>query len=191
MIRRPPRSTQSRSSAASDVYKRQFDLVRLAVLTARGGQADKHGWPAAADHDYCGWSRPMTIPHPMDPGVILGTINTPDHGCDAVVTLCCRGSRRAPWVTSENQVDVWLLDDEDPEKNPNLAFVFDDTARVIKQLRDEGKTVFLHCVAAEQRTPSVAVAYARLLGASREEARAAIKAALPSTRGWGHLWESA
>src|SRR5450756_2480014 len=26
MIRRPPRSTQSRSSAASDVYKRQVDL---------------------------------------------------------------------------------------------------------------------------------------------------------------------
>jgi len=25
MIRRPPRSTQSRSSAASDVYKRQID----------------------------------------------------------------------------------------------------------------------------------------------------------------------
>ena len=25
MIRRPPRSTQSRSSAASDVYKRQYD----------------------------------------------------------------------------------------------------------------------------------------------------------------------
>src|SRR5450756_2727846 len=29
MIRRPPRSTQSRSSAASDVYKRQADLIRL------------------------------------------------------------------------------------------------------------------------------------------------------------------
>src|SRR5450756_3088305 len=29
MIRRPPRSTQSRSSAASDVYKRQLSLVRL------------------------------------------------------------------------------------------------------------------------------------------------------------------
>src|SRR5450756_3196031 len=27
MIRRPPRSTQSRSSAASDVYKRQFLLL--------------------------------------------------------------------------------------------------------------------------------------------------------------------
>src|SRR5450756_989850 len=29
MIRRPPRSTQSRSSAASDVYKRQEPLVGL------------------------------------------------------------------------------------------------------------------------------------------------------------------
>eukprot|EP00657_Telonema_sp_P-1_P006095 TRINITY_DN24121_c0_g1_i1.p1 TRINITY_DN24121_c0_g1~~TRINITY_DN24121_c0_g1_i1.p1 ORF type:complete len:111 (+),score=46.46 TRINITY_DN24121_c0_g1_i1:136-468(+) len=27
MIRRPPRSTQSRSSAASDVYKRQLDAI--------------------------------------------------------------------------------------------------------------------------------------------------------------------
>src|SRR5450756_1946588 len=30
MIRRPPRSTQSRSSAASDVYKRQASLARTA-----------------------------------------------------------------------------------------------------------------------------------------------------------------
>src|SRR5680860_17188 len=29
MIRRPPRSTQSRSSAASDVYKRQFVLTSM------------------------------------------------------------------------------------------------------------------------------------------------------------------
>src|SRR5450756_179948 len=32
MIRRPPRSTQSRSSAASDVYKRQGLYVRLRVM---------------------------------------------------------------------------------------------------------------------------------------------------------------
>src|SRR5450756_2766807 len=32
MIRRPPRSTQSRSSAASDVYKRQDDALRDEVL---------------------------------------------------------------------------------------------------------------------------------------------------------------
>src|SRR5680860_450790 len=38
MIRRPPRSTQSRSSAASDVYKRQIALIEkaksLAVVAA-------------------------------------------------------------------------------------------------------------------------------------------------------------
>src|SRR5450756_1948156 len=37
MIRRPPRSTQSRSSAASDVYKRQ---VRVVVLTTYETDAD-------------------------------------------------------------------------------------------------------------------------------------------------------
>ena len=31
MIRRPPRSTQSRSSAASDVYKRQVDIYLLST----------------------------------------------------------------------------------------------------------------------------------------------------------------
>lgn len=167
------------------------DLVRLAVLTARGGEPDENGWPVAEDHGYRGWSSAMTVPHPMDPGVLLGTINTPDHGCDAVVTLCRRGRRRAPWVARENQIDVWLIDKDDPAKNPNLAFVLADTARTIMQLRADGKTVFVHCVAAEQRTPTVAVAYARLLGATGDEARSAVAAALPSTRGWGHLWDRA
>ena len=38
MIRRPPRSTQSRSSAASDVYKRQFEdsLDIFLALTSSG-----------------------------------------------------------------------------------------------------------------------------------------------------------
>eukprot|EP00657_Telonema_sp_P-1_P005337 TRINITY_DN22616_c0_g1_i1.p1 TRINITY_DN22616_c0_g1~~TRINITY_DN22616_c0_g1_i1.p1 ORF type:complete len:134 (-),score=64.74 TRINITY_DN22616_c0_g1_i1:66-467(-) len=35
MIRRPPRSTQSRSSAASDVYKRQFDTQATDHITDR------------------------------------------------------------------------------------------------------------------------------------------------------------
>src|SRR5450756_2367765 len=40
MIRRPPRSTQSRSSAASDVYKRQ-DLEELAAVGARESNGDE------------------------------------------------------------------------------------------------------------------------------------------------------
>src|SRR5450756_1386531 len=37
MIRRPPRSTQSRSSAASDVYKRQHDLAPTKANLITGG----------------------------------------------------------------------------------------------------------------------------------------------------------
>src|SRR5450756_675833 len=36
MIRRPPRSTQSRSSAASDVYKRQTSFLRTGAAAAFG-----------------------------------------------------------------------------------------------------------------------------------------------------------
>src|SRR5450756_1326724 len=47
MIRRPPRSTQSRSSAASDVYKRQeegngIDPRARLVLAARGYPVPEH-----------------------------------------------------------------------------------------------------------------------------------------------------
>src|SRR5450756_1277948 len=47
MIRRPPRSTQSRSSAASDVYKRQtFDcaLPKQRIFTDHSIGADKWQW---------------------------------------------------------------------------------------------------------------------------------------------------
>ena len=40
MIRRPPRSTQSRSSAASDVYKRQFLYSAERVLADNAAAAD-------------------------------------------------------------------------------------------------------------------------------------------------------
>ena len=165
------------------------DLVRLSILTARRGRPDSTGWPGADDHAYLGRSAAMAAPHPQDPGVILGTINTPDHGCDAVVTLCRRGRRRDPLIQSHNQVDVWLIDDEDPAKNPNLHFVLDDTAKVIKQLRDEGKTVFVHCVAAHHRTPAVAVAYSRLLGFGQAGDHG-IEHAVGSRRN-GLLWKTA
>src|SRR5450756_2910747 len=48
MIRRPPRSTQSRSSAASDVYKRQaYDALARAVLGPSGAPLVTW-WPVAA-----------------------------------------------------------------------------------------------------------------------------------------------
>ena len=45
MIRRPPRSTQSRSSAASDVYKRQIDVSALKRIREKTSQTvyDREG----------------------------------------------------------------------------------------------------------------------------------------------------
>src|SRR5450756_372971 len=45
MIRRPPRSTQSRSSAASDVYKRQVWVAFLALLNPRRYKPARHAAP--------------------------------------------------------------------------------------------------------------------------------------------------
>src|SRR5450756_3145994 len=54
MIRRPPRSTQSRSSAASDVYKRQgykTAAVLIAAATAAPGKIDYgSGGPGSPQH---------------------------------------------------------------------------------------------------------------------------------------------
>ena len=43
MIRRPPRSTQSRSSAASDVYKRQFIYRKLSSIYLGGTDVNSEG----------------------------------------------------------------------------------------------------------------------------------------------------
>ena len=49
MIRRPPRSTQSRSSAASDVYKRQGAASKLATEMAKSITSIAKVGDAAAD----------------------------------------------------------------------------------------------------------------------------------------------
>src|SRR5450756_112605 len=43
MIRRPPRSTQSRSSAASDVYKRQHHSLNMPLQPATYQQVVRNG----------------------------------------------------------------------------------------------------------------------------------------------------
>lgn len=137
-------------------------------------------------------SRDFSAVHPHDDGVILGTYATTDHGCDAVVSLCRVGSEDRPaGVAPEDHIEFRLIDSDDPADNPHLEFVLADAATAIKELRVEGKTVFVHCVAAQQRTPSVALAYSRLLGIDAGKAQADIRAALPELRGHGRLWGTA
>ena len=55
------------------------------------------------------------------------------------------------------QLDVRLIDRAG--ENDHLDFVLLDTVRAIEQLRAEGRTVFVHCVQAYSRTPTIGALY--------------------------------
>ena len=146
------------------------DLVALATQIMK---ADK---PFSYDAD------PMTpVRHPHDDGVWLGdvaTLRALPPGVDAVVSLCRVHDDDLP--VGVEQIDVRLIDDVGPDANPNLDFVLTDTVRLIGQLRNEGRTVLVHCVAAQSRTPTVAALYgARMLGISGTAALREVTSVLP------------
>lgn len=151
---------------------RDRDLVRLGVLSARGGRPDPAGWPSAADlldyYSETGPHRPVTASLPGDEGVILGNAAAlPRQRVDAVVSLCRMGTSQVPDGVEHHE--VFLMDEEGA--NPNLAFVVCDAVEAIATLRGEGKTVFVHCVAGASRTPTVAALYlSRRLGISPVQA---------------------
>jgi ADP-ribosylglycohydrolase len=158
------------------------DLVCIGAGMAPGS------WPDVDDLRYVEQVAAGVVPHPDDPGVLLGTHASRGHGADAVVSLCRVGRRQGCFDGAVLVVESRLVDDDDPSVNPNLAFALYDAADAVRGLRAEGHTVLLHCVAAEQRTPSVAAAYAVLRGSSADAARDAVRAALPGARGRGALW---
>jgi len=165
---------------------RARDLVRLGVLTARGGKSDASGWPAAAQMDYSSFEGSGALAlHPHDDHVWIGGVGALDKlpdGVDAVVSLCRMGDAQVPakGVAADDHIEVWLIDESEPDKNPKLDFVLTDAAEAIKVLRAEGRTVLLHCVQAQSRTPAVAALYgARLTGRTPDEALGDILGVLP------------
>ena len=76
------------------------DLVRLGVLSARGGLSDSSGWPSAPTQDYSGFqARGALAVLPYDQWVILGGIDALhglQEGVDAVVFLCRLGADEVP-----------------------------------------------------------------------------------------------
>ncbi|GAA1276051.1 ADP-ribosylglycohydrolase family protein [Pseudonocardia aurantiaca] len=163
---------------------RARDLTRLAVLAARRGRPDGDGWPSAPTVPSYGGSAKWTVPHPDDPGVLLGAVGALRPGvADAVVSLCRLGAGEAPLagVPASDHIEVWIIDRDDA--NLDLPGVLADTASVVRDLRAEGKTVLVHCAFAETRTPVVAAAYGALItGSTRETALRRVRAVLPSAR---------
>jgi ADP-ribosylglycohydrolase len=157
------------------------DLHRLAFLTVNRGHDGDDGWPTATTiRSYSGAST-RTSPHPDDAGVLLGAVGAVRPGvADAVVSLCRMG-RPLEGVAPGDHVELWMIDKE--HANLDLPAQLLDAARTVKLLRDEGKTVLLHCVHAHTRTPTVAAAYGALVtGSTTEDALERVCAVLPSAR---------
>lgn len=159
------------------------DLADRGLSLARR-RHDEHGWPASDTIDYTrDYTDTFLVPHPADPGVLLGNagaLHPLPEGVDAVVSLCRVGRNQPAGLEARHRVVVRLIDQPHAEANPHLDLVLADTADTIAALRAEGRTVLLHCVAAQSRTPTVAAAYAiRHHGRTPQQALDEVLAALP------------
>ena len=165
---------------------RARDLMTLGVELAGGAGRRTDAWPRTAHFDYSGWDRTdVLVRHPDDDGVWLGGVGalgrTAELGIDALVSLCRLGTEDVSGIAAEDQATFWLVDSAGPESNTHTAFVLQETAAAVERFRAEGKTVLLHCVRAESRTPTVAALYgARAAGVSPLEALEHVRRVLPN-----------
>ncbi len=170
---------------------RAADLTRLAALTARRGHVDSAGWPTARRlgrpyYQAAFPAPPIDVELIEDPGVRIGNVaglGQPRTGAapDVVVSLCRVGPDDSPAGSETHQ--LFLVDSAANGANPNLDFVLRDTAAAMVRWREAGRTVFVHCVAGESRTPTVAAAYlAERFGLTGREALDRVREALPIVR---------
>lgn len=129
------------------------DLARLAEAIIDKGRPDNF------DYTYNGFPEAReVVRHPHDEQVWIGGFaglhHLPD-GVDAVVSLCRVADQDLP--AGMTHLNVRLIDNDDD--NAHLDFVLLDAARAVERLRAEGRTVFLHCVQAYSRTPTIAALY--------------------------------
>lgn len=116
---------------------------------------------------------------------VLATTNA-----SAVVSLSRIGTdERRP---DGRHVEAWLVDSDDSDAHNDLAYALHDAADATQELLAAGETVFLHCVRAEHRTPSVALLHAVKYGRMDVDEAAATIRKLPehNTIG-GLLWATA
>ena len=95
------------------------------------------------------------VPHPLIDGVWIGgapPLDALSGEIESVVSLCRVGTEQVPDRVSNHVV---RLIDSVAEDNPSVDFVIDDAARTVLRMPDEGRSVYLHCVAAHSRTPTV------------------------------------
>lgn len=148
------------SSETLDLPMQYRQLLTFAYLAGNGGEGTGgRGWPDVEDMG--GYNRALVKLDNAERVWIgaEGDIHHLPDDVDAVVSLSRVGSA---FAGNREHVEFWLVDSWYSESNPNLRFVLKDAADTIATLVAEGRTVFLHCVAAHNRTPSVAALYLAL-----------------------------
>lgn len=152
-------------------------LVALADRIIAKGQPDHF------DYTYGGYpeSRQL-VQHPYDDGLWIGGVaalqKLPEE-VDAIVSFCRVEDSQLPGGVTH--LDVRLIDYVG--ENENLDFVLLDTVQAVEQLRAEGRTVFLHCVQAYSRTPTISALYgARKRDVDIDTALRDVVAVLPGAR---------
>jgi ADP-ribosyl-[dinitrogen reductase] hydrolase len=162
------------------------ELIGLALSLHNQSAVDRESWPFAARVPA---KRIGTLAkHPHDEGVWLGSMDMLENlpqDVTAVVSMCRTGVEQIPADRTDitERVEFWLVDDINA--NIDTRSVVLDAAETVARLRDAGHIVFLHCVAAHSRTPTVAAAYsARHLGRPAMEAHEEIRDVLPQESAW-------
>jgi predicted protein tyrosine phosphatase len=159
--------------------------MMLGMELGRGEGRRSTSWPRAERHDYSMWSRTgALVQHPHDDSVWLGGVGSlgrvAELGIDAVVSLCRLGTADVPGVAAEDHAMFWVVDSPIEDDNAHTAFVLRDAAAAVERFRAEGKTVLLHCVRAESRTPTVAALYgAKVAAKTPLEALEDVRRVLP------------
>ncbi len=148
-------------SSTGDGTPMQYrQLLTFAFLAGNGGQGTgERGWPDVEDMG--GRNRALVVLDNAE-RVWIGAEGDGQHlpdEVDAIVSLSRVGST---FAGNREHVEFWLVDSWNPESNPNLRFVLKDAADTVAALVAEGRNVFLHCVAAHNRTPTVAALYLAL-----------------------------
>ena len=167
---------------------RARDLMVLGMELGRGEGPRSASWPRADRNDYSMWSRTdVLVQHPHDDGVWLGGVGSlarvAELGVDAVVSLCRLGTLDVPDAASEDHATFWIVDSAVEGDNAHTAFVLREAAAAVERYRAEGKTVLLHCVRAESRTPTVAALYgATVAGIAPVEALEDVRRVVPWAR---------
>jgi hypothetical protein len=156
------------------------DLERLARLAFKGGHPDSSNWPGAAsllphyERDWPDVARRATLGG-VEFGNVAAMRAAVSDGADVVISFCRMGTEDVP-ARVEHHV-IGLIDSDDAT-NPNLDVVLAEVVDGLTAYVAEGRQVYVHCVQAHNRTPTVAAAWlCRAEGLSADDALVQVAAA--------------